>query len=93
MGFFANLFLGPKCIYCGERSLKLIMEFGAIERTKVKIYHCASCNRTGVYNYVPRCGHCGKRQTSLGRNEYDVVVPKCPYCGHLWDDDDEDRYK
>ena len=93
MGFLGDVFLGPKCMYCGERSLKTISEFGYYERTKVKIFRCSSCARTGVYNFIPRCSECGERQTSLGRNEYDVIVPKCPNCGHLWDDDDPDRYK
>lgn len=93
MGFFADVFLGPKCIFCGERSLRSFWEIGLPGRTQIQLLYCSSCNRAGVYNFVPKCYLCGERQTIVGRNESDAPVPKCPNCGHLWDCDDEEKYK
>lgn len=88
MGFWANLFLGAQCKYCGKHTLDMVNNFPYNSKGEIKIYHCTSCNRVGIYGHVPRCYRCGNFQTSWGRNEFNVVVPKCPHCGYLWDGDE-----
>ena len=91
MGFFKDLFLGEKCEDCGSRSIEDYNSFPD-SRGKLRLKWCRSCKRVSVdkTGYVPRCRVCGTRQTSTGRNDHDVIVPKCPKCGYLWDGYDFD---
>lgn len=91
MGFFADLILGDKCEYCGNRSVENCNSFSD-SRGTLRIKRCRSCNNVSVdkNGYIPRCYKCGTRQTSTGRNENNVIVPRCPKCGYLWDGYDFD---
>lgn len=85
MGFFADVFLGPQCYYCGRRSLE--DEFNVRGSAPFAVYYCSSCGRYQVRGPVPRCHRCGTPQTKLAMNEYGVMLPQCPNCGYIWDDD------
>lgn len=84
MGFWAEIFLGPECKYCGKRSLKEVAHFG-----RITMCYCKSCNIVGTYDHIPRCYVCGTRQTIVGYNSYNVPVPKCPKCGYLYDGEEK----
>ncbi len=89
MGFFTDLFSGEKCEYCGRRSLEDYNTLSTSSGRTIRLKWCRSCKLVSVdeSSHVPRCRRCGTRQTSTGKNEYGTIVPKCPKCGHLWDDD------
>lgn len=82
MGFFADTFLGPQCKYCGKRSLEDESSKGLFP---FEIKYCRSCGRYQILGRIPRCYRCGTPQTDFTRNEYEVVLPKCPNCGYVWD--------
>ena len=79
MGFFADLFLGEKCKYCGERDL---IDVKCLPQHNMK--GCKSCLRVGNYGQIPRCDVCGKPMTGTFENSYGVFLPKCPSCGHKY---------
>lgn len=85
MGFLADVFLGPQCNYCGRRSLE--EEFSVKGYCPFEVKYCRSCGRYQVHGPVPSCHRCGTPQTKLARNEYGVMLPQCPNCGYIWDDD------
>lgn len=90
MGLFADLILGEKCKFCGSRSLENYIHMSHSQGT-FYVKYCRTCERWGVYGTPPRCYVCGTPQTSLGTNEHDVVLPKCPKCGYLYDGYDFDQ--
>ena len=90
MGFL-DFLLGDKCEYCGSRSLKVHNRFKT-PRGEFRILACESCRRVYLDKTgdIPKCWKCGTRQTLLGRNEYNVILPKCPNCGYVYDGYDYD---
>ncbi len=89
MGAFKDFLLGKKCEDCGRRSMEDYHSFQGAGGT-IRLKWCRSCRTVtlDMEGYIPRCCRCGTRQTSLGKNECGTIVPKCPDCGHLWDDDE-----
>lgn len=83
MGFFSKLFSVESCPFCGSTDLKKIWETSCFS-----IYACRKCGYASVHHRAPLCACCEKPQKGTARNEYDVIVPKCQYCGHIWDADE-----
>ncbi len=87
MGSFADFFLGKKCPDCGSRSLEEYRTFRSSRGGTIRMMWCRSCHRVRADEswHIPRCYRCGTRQTASAKNEYGVIVPKCPHCGLLYD--------
>lgn len=87
MGFFSKLFSVDSCPNCGSTDLKRVWD-GRYYNSHT-IYACRKCEKASLHHKAPLCASCGKPQKGLAYNYNHVVVPKCKYCGHLWDTDEQ----